>query len=215
MRPDKLTTKLQTALADAQSLAVGREHQFIEPAHLAHTLLNQEGGTLSHILSSAGINLNKLGSKIIKLLDSIPTVTGSAGDVHISRDLDRILNVMDKAAQERNDDYIASELFAVAAFENKGKLGELFRQSGTDKTRINQAIDALRGGEKVSDSNAEENRQALEKYTSDLTAQAEKGKLDPVIGRDEEIRRTIQVLQRRTKNNPVLIATPVLVKPLL
>jgi ATP-dependent Clp protease ATP-binding subunit ClpB len=208
MRPDKLTTKLQMALADAQSLAVGREHQYIEPVHLAHTLLNQEGGTLPHILSSAGINLNKLGSEIIKLLDTMPTVTGSAGDVHISRDLDRLLNVMDKAAQDRNDDYIASELFAVAALGDKGKLGALFRQSGTDKTRINKAIDALRGGEKVSDSNAEENRQALEKYTNDLTAQAESGKLDPVIGRDEEIRRTIQVLQRRTKNNPVLIGEP-------
>ncbi len=208
MRPDKLTTKLQLALADAQSLAVGREHQYIEPVHLAHTLLNQEGGTLPHILSSSGINLNKLGSKIIKLLDSMPTVTGSAGDVHISRDLDRLLNVMDKAAQDRNDDFIASELFAVAALEDKGKLGELFRQSGTDKTKLNNAIDAIRGGEKISDSNAEENRQALEKFTNDLTARAENGKLDPVIGRDEEIRRTIQVLQRRTKNNPVLIGEP-------
>ena len=208
MRPDKLTTKLQMALADAQSLAVGRDHQYIEPVHLAHALLNQDGGTLPHILSSSGINLNKLGSEILKLLDSMPTVSGSAGDVHISRDLDRLLNVMDKAAQDRNDDYIASELFAVAAIEDKGKLGELFRQSSTDKIKINKAIDALRGGEKISDSNAEENRQALEKFTSDLTAQAESGKLDPVIGRDEEIRRTIQVLQRRTKNNPVLIGEP-------
>ncbi|MCZ6802457.1 MAG: ATP-dependent chaperone ClpB [Proteobacteria bacterium] len=208
MRPDRLTTKLQTALADAQSLAIGREHQFIEPVHLAHSLLNQDGGTLPHILSSSGINLNKLGSEIIKLLDSMPTVSGSAGDVHISRDLDRLLNVLDKFAQDRNDDYIASELFAIAALEDKGKLGDIFRQYGADKTRINQSIDAIRGGEKISDSNAEENRQALEKFTIDLTSQAESGKLDPVIGRDEEIRRTIQILQRRTKNNPVLIGEP-------
>jgi len=196
------------ALAEAQSLAVGREHQYIEPVHLIHALLNQEGGTLPHVLSTSGINLNKLGSEIIKLLDSLPTVSGSAGDVHISRDLDRLLNIMDKAAQDRGDDFIASELVAIAAIEDKGKLGNVFRQCGGEKTRINEAIDSLRGGEKVSDSNSEENRQALEKYTSDVTARAESGKLDPVIGRDEEIRRTIQVLQRRTKNNPVLIGEP-------
>ncbi len=208
MRPDKLTTKLQLALAEAQSIAVGREHQYIEPVHLAHSLLKQEGGVLSHILTSAGVNLNKLEIELNKLLSSMPTVSGSAGDVHISRDLDRLLNVMDKIAQDRNDDYIASELFALAALEDKGKLGDIFRQCGADKNKLHAAIDALRGGEKVSDSNAEENRQALEKYTTDLTARAENGKLDPVIGRDEEIRRTIQVLQRRTKNNPVLIGEP-------
>jgi ATP-dependent Clp protease ATP-binding subunit ClpB len=208
MRPDKLTTKLQLALAEAQSLAVGREHQYIEPVHLAHSLLNQEGGTLSHVLSNAGININKFGSEIASLLGSMPTVSGAAGDVHISRDLDRVLNIMDKAAQERNDDYIASELFAIALLEDKSKLGELFKKNGADKNKLEAAIDSIRGGEKVSDSNAEENRQALEKYTTDLTARAESGKLDPVIGRDEEIRRTIQVLQRRTKNNPVLIGEP-------
>ena len=208
MRPDKLTTKLQMALADAQSLAIGRDHQYIEPVHLAHALLNQDGATLPHILTSAGINLNKLGSDILKLLDSLPTVSGSGGDVHISRDLDRLLNLMDKAAQDRNDDFIASELFAIAALDDKGKLGDLFKQNGADKAKINKAIDALRGGEKVKDSNVEENRQALEKFTLDLTSRAESGKLDPVIGRDEEIRRTIQVLQRRTKNNPVLIGEP-------
>jgi ATP-dependent Clp protease ATP-binding subunit ClpB len=208
MRPDKLTTKLQMALAEAQSIAVGREHQYIEPAHLAHSLLNQDGGTLSHILSSSGVHLNKLGAELSKVLDTMPTVSGSSGDVHISRDLERLLNVMDKTAQDRNDDYIASELFAIAALEDKGKLGDIFRESGADKNKLNSAIDKLRGGEKVSDSNAEDNRQALEKYTTDLTARAEKGKLDPVIGRDEEIRRTIQVLQRRTKNNPVLIGEP-------
>lgn len=208
MRPDKLTTKLQMALAEAQSLAVGREHQYIEPVHLAHSLLNQDGGTLSHILSTSGVNLNKLGSELSKLLDTMPTVSGSAGDVHISRDLDRLLNVMDKTAQDRKDDYVASELFAIAALEDKGKLGDIFRECGTEKNKLNDAIDKLRGGEKVTDSSAEDNRQALEKYTTDLTARAEKGKLDPVIGRDEEIRRTIQVLQRRTKNNPVLIGEP-------
>ncbi len=208
MRPDKLTTKLQMALAEAQSLAVGREHQYIEPVHLAHSLLNQDGGTLSHILSTSGINLNKLGAELSKLLDTMPTVSGAAGDVHISRDLERLLNVMDKTAQDRNDDYIASELFAIAALDDKGKLGEIFQECGAEKNKLNDAIDKLRGGEKVNDSNAEDNRQALEKYTTDLTARAEKGKLDPVIGRDEEIRRTIQVLQRRTKNNPVLIGEP-------
>lgn len=208
MRPDKLTSKLQLALAEAQSLAVGRDHQYIEPLHLAHTLLNQEGGTLPHVLSNAGINLNQLSSEIIKALDALPTVSGSAGDVHISRDLERLLNIMDKTAQDRGDDYIASELITIAALEDKGKLGEIFNRCGVDKVKINQAIDSIRGGEKVSDSNAEENRQALEKYTTDVTAHAESGKLDPVIGRDEEIRRTIQVLQRRTKNNPVLIGEP-------
>lgn len=208
MRPDKLTTKLQMALAESQSLAVGREHQYIEPVHLAYSLINQEGGTLTHVLSSSGININSLANELNKLLNALPTVSGSAGDVHISRDLERLLNVMDKTAQDRGDDYIASELFAIAMLEDKGQLGEVFRQSGADKNKLNKAIESLRGGEKVNDSNAEENRQALEKYTTDLTARAENGKLDPVVGRDEEIRRTIQVLQRRTKNNPVLIGEP-------
>ena len=208
MRPDKLTSKLQIALADAQSLAIGRDHQYIEPVHLAQSLLNQDGATLPHLLTSSGINLNTLGSEIVNLLDSLPTVSGAGGDVHISRDLDRVLNLMDKAAQDRHDDFIASELFALAILEDKGKLGTLLKQNGADKNKINAAIDSLRGGEKVSDANAEENRQALEKYTTDVTARAESGKLDPVIGRDEEIRRTIQVLQRRTKNNPILIGEP-------
>jgi ATP-dependent Clp protease ATP-binding subunit ClpB len=208
MRPDKLTSKLQMALADAQSLAIGREHQYIEPVHLAYSLLNQDGAILPHILTSSGINLNKLSSEIVKLLGSLPTVSGAGGDVHISRDLDRVLNLMDKAAQDRGDDFIASELFVLAVLEDKEKLGSLLKENGVDKNKLNSAIDALRGGEKVSDANAEENRQALEKYTTDVTARAEKGKLDPVIGRDEEIRRTIQVLQRRTKNNPILIGEP-------
>ena len=155
MRPDKLTTKLQMALAEAQSIAVGRDHQYIEPAHLAHSLLNQDGGTLSHILSTSGVNLNKLGAELVKLLDTLPTVSGSSGDVHISRDLERLLNVMDKTAQDRKDDYVASELFAIAALEDKGRLGGIFRECGAEKNKLNDAIDKLRGGEKVNDSNAE------------------------------------------------------------
>ena len=208
MRPDKLTTKLQMALAEAQSLALGRDHQYIEPVHLAHALLNQEGSSLPHILGNSGMNVNSLSVDITNLLNTLPTVSGSAGDVHISRDLDRLLNLMDKAAQDRKDDYIASELFVIAVIDDKGKLGETFRKHGADKNKLSKAIDNLRGGEKINDPNSEENRQALEKYTIDLTASAENGKLDPVIGRDEEIRRTIQVLQRRTKNNPVLIGEP-------
>ncbi|MEQ8428650.1 MAG: ATP-dependent chaperone ClpB [Gammaproteobacteria bacterium] len=208
MRPDKLTTKLQLALADAQSLAIGKDNQYIEPAHVARALLDQQGGTLRNLLANAGVNINKLSNDINKLIDSLPGVSGTAGDVHISRDLDRLLNLMDKAAQQRKDEFISSELFAIAVLEDKGKLGDIFRQAGADKNRINNAIDDVRGGEQVSDPNAEENRQALQKYTIDLTERAENGKLDPVIGRDEEIRRTIQVLQRRTKNNPVLIGEP-------
>ncbi len=208
MRPDKLTTKLQLALADAQSLAVGKDHQYIEPAHLAKALLDQQGGTLRNLLANAGVNVSKLGNDIDQLLDSLPSVSGTAGDVHISRDLERLLNLMDKAAQQRQDDFISSELFALAVLEDKGKLSELFKQAGADKKKIDAAIDSVRGGEQVSDANAEEHRQALQKYTIDLTERAESGKLDPVIGRDEEIRRTIQVLQRRTKNNPVLIGEP-------
>lgn len=147
MRPDKLTSKLQLPLADAQSLATGRDNQYIEPVHLAHALLNQEGATLPHILSSSGINLNKLSSEILNLLDSLPTVSGTGGGVHISRDLDRVLNLMDKAAQDRNDDFIASELFALAALEDKGKSGTLLKQNGADKNKLNAAIDTLRGGE--------------------------------------------------------------------
>ena len=208
MRPDKLTTKLQLALADAQSIAIGKDHQYIEPAHLAKALLQQEGGTLRHLLANAGVNVSKLAADIEQLINSLPSVSGTAGDVHISRELDRLLNLMDKAAQQRNDEFISSELFALAAREDKGKLGEVFRQCGADRAHIDSAIDKVRGGEQVSDPNAEEHRQSLQKYTIDLTARAESGKLDPVIGRDEEIRRTIQVLQRRTKNNPVLIGEP-------
>ena len=208
MRPDKLTSKLQLALAEAQSLAVGNDHQYIEPAHLAKALLVQEGGTLKSLLSNSNVNVQRLEQDINQLIDSLPQVSGNAGDVHISRDMERVLNLMDKAAQQRNDDFISSELFALVILEDKGKLGDIFKNAGADKTEINQAIDAVRGGDNIKDANAEDQRQALQKYTIDLTERAETGKLDPVIGRDEEIRRTIQVLQRRTKNNPVLIGEP-------
>ena len=208
MRADRLTTKLQTALAEAQSLAVGRDHPYIEPAHLAHALLNQAGGALPPVLQNAGVNVAELRSEIGALLDALPTVREASGEVRISPELERLLNLMDKAAQQRKDPYIASELFALAALTDKGRLGDLWRKYGADKARLEAAIEALRGGEAVNDPNAEESRQALEKFTLDLTARAENGKLDPVIGRDEEIRRTIQVLQRRTKNNPILIGEP-------
>ena len=208
MRMDKLTSKFQLALADAQSLAVGRDHQFIEPAHLLFALIDQQGGSVRPLLTKAGANVNKLRSDLGALLDRMPKVEGTAGEVHVSNELGRLLNVTDKLAQKRGDQYIASELFALAAFEDKGDLGKVLKDSGAVRGAVEKAIDEVRGGEKVEDANAEEGRRALEKYTIDLTERAGQGKLDPVIGRDDEIRRTIQVLQRRTKNNPVLIGEP-------
>ncbi|MFP4463050.1 MAG: ATP-dependent chaperone ClpB [Guyparkeria sp.] len=206
---DKLTAKFQMALADAQSLAVGQDHQFIEPVHLMVALLDQEGGTVRHLLTQSDINVNMLRSQLGEMLDRQPAVSGGeAGEVHISNDLSRLLNVTDKLAQKRNDQYISSELFVLAAIEDKSELGEILRRAGASKGAIEKAIDKLRGGQSVDDPNAEDARQALEKYTLDLTERAEQGKLDPVIGRDEEIRRAVQVLQRRTKNNPVLIGEP-------
>ena len=199
---------MQTALAEAQSLAVGRDHPYIEPVHLAHALLNQAGGALPPVLQNAGVNVAALRSETGALLDALATVSEASGEVRVSPELERLLNLMDKAAQQRKDPYIASELFALGALADKGRLGDLFRKYGADKARLEAAIEALRGGEAVNDPNAEESRQALERFTLDLTARAENGKLDPVIGRDEEIRRTIQVLQRRTKNNPILIGEP-------
>ena len=208
MRMDKLTSKFQLALSDAQSLAVGRDHQFIEPLHVMVALLDQEGGSVRHLLSQADINVNKLRSDLGDALDRLPQVEGQNGDVHISNDLGRLLNVMDKLAQKRDDAYISSELFILAALEDKGALGRLLKDTGAIKGSLEQAIENMRGGQKVDDPNAEEQRQALEKYTIDVTERVEQGKLDPVIGRDDEIRRCIQVLQRRTKNNPVLIGEP-------
>jgi ATP-dependent Clp protease ATP-binding subunit ClpB len=206
---DKLTAKFQQALADAQSLALGRDHQFIEPVHLMTALLDQEGGTVRHLLVQADVNANRLRSALGEALDRLATVQGgAAGDVHLGNDLNRLLNHTDKLAQQRGDQYISSELFVLAALEDKGVLGTALREAGATKGSIERAIGAVRGGQPVNDPNAEEQRQALEKYTIDLTERAEQGKLDPVIGRDDEIRRTIQVLGRRTKNNPVLIGEP-------
>ena len=208
MRNDKLTSRFQTALADAQSLAVGRDNQMIEPAHLFAALLDQQGGTLRPLLAKAGANVPKLKADLTGLLDRLPKVEGTPGEVHVSQDLSRLLNVTDKLAQQRGDQYISSELFALAALDDKGELGKLLKAGGVTKAKLEKAIDEVRGGETVNDPNAEESREALSKYTVDLTERAASGKLDPVIGRDDEIRRTIQVLQRRTKNNPVLIGEP-------
>src|SRR5574338_59682 len=208
MAADKFTTKFQAALAAAQSLALGRDHQFIEPVHVMQALLEQEGGTIRSLLDKTGANVNVLRSSLREALDRLPKVEGSGGDVHWSNDSQRLLNLTDKVAQKRGDQYITSELFLLAALEDKGPLAQLLRNAGVVKGAIERAIDEIRGGQKVDDPNAEEQRQALEKYTIDLTERAEAGKLDPVIGRDDEIRRTIQVLQRRTKNNPVLIGEP-------
>jgi ATP-dependent Clp protease ATP-binding subunit ClpB len=208
MRMDKLTSKFQLALADAQSLAVGRDHQYIEPLHVMTALLDQQGGSVRHLLDKAGANVNLLRSQLGEALDRLPKVEGSGGEVHISSDLNRVFNLTDKIAQKRGDQYISSELFVLAALEDKGQLGTILRNAGVVKGAVEKAIEDVRGGEKVTDPNAEESRQALEKYTIDLTERAEQGKLDPVIGRDDEIRRTVQVLQRRTKNNPVLIGEP-------
>ena len=208
MRMDKLTSKFQMALSDAQSLAIGKDHQFIEPVHLMAALLDQEGGSTRHLLTKAGVNLNQLRSALGEALDRMPSVEGGDGDVHVSNDLNKLLNKTDKLAQQRQDQYISSELFVLAALEDKGALGDALRKAGATKEAVEKAIEDVRGGQAVDDPNAEDQRQALEKYTIDLTERAEQGKLDPVIGRDDEIRRSIQVLQRRTKNNPVLIGEP-------
>jgi len=207
MRMDKLTSRFQQALADAQSLAVGRDHQFLEPAHVLLALFDSQGGTVRPLLLKAGADVNRLRSELGAVLDRLPKVEGTPGEIHVSNELNRILNVTDKLAQQRGDQFIPSELFVLAAFEDRN-LARIFRETGVVRGAVEKAIDEVRGGEKVEDPNAEESRQALEKYTVDLTARASSGKLDPVIGRDDEIRRTIQVLQRRTKNNPVLIGEP-------
>ncbi len=208
MRMDRLTSKFQTAISDAQSLAIGRDHQFIEPCHLLLALLDQDGGTVRHLLTLSNVNANSVRSGLDEELDRLPQVEGSQGDVHLSNDLAKVLNVCDKMAQKRKDDYISSEIFILAVLELKNAVGEILTKAGAQQKTVEDAIEKIRGGQKVDDPNAEEQRQALEKYTIDLTERAEQGKLDPVIGRDEEIRRTIQVLQRRTKNNPVLIGEP-------
>lgn len=208
MRIDKFTSSFQAALSEAQSLAVGRDNNFIEPVHLMKALLEQSNGTIPHLLTLAHVNSAQLNTQLTQAIDRLPQVQGTAGEIHISNELNRLLNLTDKLAQQRKDQYISSELYVLAAVDDSGVLGDLLRKAGANKTSIEQAINAVRGGQKVDNPNAEEQRNALDKYTVDLTRRAEEGKLDPVIGRDDEIRRTIQVLQRRTKNNPVLIGEP-------
>ncbi|OOG55603.1 ATP-dependent chaperone ClpB [Rhodanobacter sp. C03] len=208
MRKDKLTSRFQQALADAQSLAVGRDNNMLEPVHVMAALLGQQGGSTGPLLTQAQVNVPALQQRVNDMLERLPKVSGQEGNIHAGNELTRLLNLTDKLAQQRGDQFIASELFVLAALDDKGELGAALKAAGATKPNLEAAIEKLRGGEKVQSENAEEQRQALEKYCIDLTARAESGKLDPVIGRDEEIRRTIQVLQRRTKNNPVLIGEP-------
>jgi len=208
MRLDKLTSKFQMALADAQSLAVGQDHQFIEPSHVMVALLDQQGGSVRGLLTKAGANVNLLRSQLGEAIDRLPKVEGAGGDVHFSNDLGRLFNLTDKLAQKRDDQYISSDLFVLAALDDRSPLKSIFEQAGAVRGAVEKAVDDLRGGQHVDDPNAEDTRQALDRYTIDLTERAEQGKLDPIIGRDEEIRRTIQILQRRTKNNPALIGEP-------
>ena len=205
---DKLTSKFQMAIADAQSIAVAQENNFIEPEHLMKALLEQDAGTCRPLLTKSGANVPELIVLLDEAIDKLAKVSGNAGEIHISNSLSKILNLTDKEARDRQDEYISSELFILAAFKEGGSLAKILQKASVNGQAVEKAINDLRKGEKVSDPNAEEQRQALEKYTQDLTAKAEIGKLDPVIGRDDEIRRTIQVLQRRTKNNPVLIGEP-------
>ncbi|MDD0999789.1 ATP-dependent chaperone ClpB [Pseudomonas sp. TNT2022 ID1044] len=208
MRIDRLTSKLQLALSDAQSLAVGLDHPAIEPAHLMQALLEQQGGSIKPLLMQVGFDVNSLRKELTKELDQLPKIQNPTGDVNMSQDLARLLNQADRLAQQKGDQFISSELVLLAAMDENSKLGKLLLGQGVSKKALENAINNLRGGEAVNDPNHEEARQALDKYTVDLTKRAEDGKLDPVIGRDDEIRRTIQVLQRRTKNNPVLIGEP-------
>lgn len=208
MRLDRMTNKFQLAISDAQSLALGRDHQFIEPLHLMMALLNQDSGSIHPLLTQAGIRVSALRSLLSQELERLPQVEGTGGDVQLSQGLIRLLNLCDKLAQKRKDKYISSELFVLAALEGSDALAQCLKKSGATKELMEQTIEQMRGGQKVDDPNAEDQRQALKKFTVDLTERAEQGKLDPVIGRDDEIRRTIQVLQRRTKNNPVLIGEP-------
>jgi len=208
MRFEKFTTKLQEALAEAQSAALGQDHQYIEPQHLLAALLNQEDGGMASLVAKAGGNPNVLRKGLSDAIARLPKVQGTPGEVMLSRELTQLLNVADKEAQKRGDQYIASELFLLACAADKGETGRLLKQAGVSKASLEKAIEQVRGGENISSQTDEGQRQALAKYTLDLTERARQGKLDPVIGRDDEIRRCIQILQRRTKNNPVLIGEP-------
>jgi ATP-dependent Clp protease ATP-binding subunit ClpB len=208
MRFDKLTTKLQQALSDAQSLAVGADNAYIEPQHLLLALLNDSDSGTASLLSRAGANVGALKPALQQAVDRLPKIEDHSGEVTIGRDLSNLFNLTDKAAQKRGDQFIASELFLLAACDDKGETGRLLKQHGVSRAPLEQAINAVRGGDTVSSPESEGQRESLKKYTIDLTERARQGKLDPVIGRDDEIRRAIQVLQRRTKNNPVLIGEP-------
>ncbi|WP_145155121.1 ATP-dependent chaperone ClpB [Pseudomonas oryzihabitans] len=208
MRIDRFTSKLQLALADAQSLAVGHDHPAIEPLHLFSALLDQQGGSISPLLRQVGFDLASLRKTLAEELDKLPKIQNPTGDVNLSQDLARLLNQADRQAQQKGDQFISSELVLLAAMDENTRLGKLLLGQGVSRKALENAINNLRGGEAVNDPNAEDSRKALDKFTVDLTKRAEDGKLDPVIGRDDEIRRTIQVLQRRTKNNPVLIGEP-------
>ena len=208
MRQDKLTTKLQEAIADAHSLAVGNDNQYIDPVHLLTALLQQNDGSTRSLLQRAGVNVNRLASSLKTAMDRLPKVTGTGGDVQIGRELVNVLNLADREAQKRNDQFIASEMILLALLDDKSEAGRLAREAGLTRSALEAAIQAVRGDANVNSADAESQREALKKYTLDLTERARAGKLDPVIGRDDEIRRAIQVLQRRTKNNPVLIGEP-------
>ncbi len=208
MNPEKFTMKLQLALSDAQSLALGRDHQFIDPAHLMVALLDQKGGTVRHLLTQSSVNASQLRSELGKYLDTLPQVTGSEGEVHLSKELAKLLNRADALSQKRGDQFISSEMVALAAVDDRHQVGQLLRAAGATRSVLEEKINQMRGGQSVNDAADEEQFQALERFTIDVTERAQQGKLDPVIGRDDEIRRTIQVLQRRTKNNPVLIGEP-------
>lgn len=213
MRMDKLTHPLQNALADAQSLALGRDHSQIDSAHLLQALVNQQGGSVRPLLQRAGANLDALQQSLRKLIDALPVLSNATGEVQVSPVLSKVLNLSDRKAQQGGDHFISSELVLQALFEAGGGVAQALKSSGVTAPGLDAAVRAVRGGEAVASADAEEQRQALERYTIDLTERARDGKLDPVIGRDDEIRRTVQVLQRRTKNNPVLIGEPGVGKP--
>lgn len=208
MQLDRLTSNFQQALSDAQSLAVARGNNMVETCHVLYAMLEQQGASTKSLLIKAGVDIDQLTQQLSKNMAALPTVTGNEGQINLSNDLVRVINVSDKLAQQRNDKYIASELFILAVMQVKDRTAKALKQAGAHESEISKVIETIRGGETISEQNAEENRGALEKYTLDLTARAEQTKLDPVIGRDEEIRRLIQILQRRTKNNPVLIGAP-------
>ena len=208
MRFDKFTTKFQQAFAEAQSLAVGQDNPYIEPQHLLQALLQQEDGSTASLLARAGVNVPALKTALSAALKRLPKVEGQGGEVNVSRDLTSLLNLTDKEAQKHDDQFIASEMFLLALTHDKGETGSLFKQHGGSRAALESAVNAVRGGENVGSAEAEGAREALKKYTVDVTELARAGKLDPVIGRDDEIRRVIQILQRRTKNNPVLIGEP-------